>query len=248
MFRTIGGIAVVVALCCAALLCAAGCEGDTTAFQNREKFKPTAQAAEINSDYKLNPLDEGRLRLDMPKGWIKSGKRPKDYLIVLRPDRTAELPTISILKPESMPQFDSVTEENSASFLAKIKKDPQFAKFFPGKVQHGHKLIKVGKRQVVYYRVYHLGNTQMELVYLAIAEKGRRYLIELRAEEGEALEHWPALLAVVKGLSIGEKGTYAETVATEAPEPDKEEMPGFDEDDSPKKAKPKSDGPGFDES
>ncbi|MDX1961880.1 MAG: hypothetical protein SFX18_01925 [Pirellulales bacterium] len=259
------------ALLCAAL-CLPGCGEETTTVKKVDKFPASVTPAELDDSKANVSIAGGFLKVGFPKDWNETLNKKKEFAIIMRPANASRNPTLAILDFSENSPFDEVTDANKQEFLDYVKKMPYFGKFKGHKIVQPHKLIKLGDRYGVLFRVNHAAKTTTEIVYLATAEKKKLYLVELRADENQSPKNWPAMVALFNSMAIsdtpgGNTDNIDFSVVADSAEPSFDEdgempakgagdksdkssdEPSFDEgDDTPKKKTDKpGDEPKFDE-
>jgi len=180
--RLILGICVVGAL--------AGCGGDATG----DKGAPAAAAIDAADDgikrraaedlpavgEYLPPLDDGKVEIAGPAGWIQLPNTSKQ-LAAFAPDKAKAYPRINVTADDSpLPVLGDLTEENAAQFVTVL--DEPYRKKRKSLPEGGKPIVLGGTPYIRQVRLVSINKKQLVLQWLATVQKGRLYTVDLFCE------------------------------------------------------------------
>ena len=150
-------------------------------------------------------LDEGRLRVAAPDGWLVK-PRSKDYLAMFVPESSTSIPRILVqLHDKIEHEFETLTEDNVEAFAKSVAEQFDEAQRAILEIRP----MILGDRPCVRYVAF--GKTDLHKVetqYLLTVVAGRAYRVDLTAyrqtteEEPPITEHRDHAYAVMAGLAF----------------------------------------------
>ena len=198
--------------CAIGCLILAGCgeieppapSGDVSTADTRPAGTKQVDAARLPKlgDY-LPPLDDGRVEIAPPAGWIPRTKS-KDFLCAFSKEKGAQVPSIivKVASPITGEDFNEVTPENVVEFAAALK--AEFAKGSAAKTTMEQPLpMLIGKTAVArYVKAAEINNLPAEVQVLSTIRDGRMYTVELRVRPEEIKKYRDDGYAVVAGMKF----------------------------------------------
>ncbi len=150
------------------------------------------------------PLDDGRIELSLPEGWLWA-PRSKDYLIKALMSREARYPSLT-LNVEPAVEINETSKENVLEFAAKVQKKLD-AELAPQgvKLAENVRAVRIGDfLGAEYVRRAKIGADSVERLFLVAAAKGRKYSLELRVLQGSLARYRPVARAVAASMKFGQ--------------------------------------------
>jgi hypothetical protein len=175
--------------------------------------KPKLQTIDVAKlpavDHATPPLDDGRIELSLPEGWIWA-PRSKDYLIKAIMSREARYPSLT-LNVEPAAESDETSKENVLEFAAKVQKKLN-AELAPQgvKLAENVRAVRIGDfLGAEYVRRSKIGADSVERLFLVTAAKGRKYSLELRVLQGSLAKYRPVAQAVAANIKLRQDAAAA---------------------------------------
>lgn len=221
-----------------ALAVTAGCGSGSSKTSETAKDDPKDVATHATPDLpKLGDqmpvvLDEGRLKVSPPEGWI-TPPRTKNYVVHFKAGSKLIYPVIGI-SADDYEGIDDVTKENVEQFAKQVGE--AVAKS-GGKCSHPVRPYSFGDWVgVTYERKGKSGNFIVDRRILETVVGNRKYSFELLALDGTVEKYWPHLLAVAAGVEYVKAGAEAppkekpaeKTPAERPAEPEKKPEPAVE--------------------
>ena len=125
----------------------------------------------------LPPLDDGRVELAGPEGWIQLPVAGKQ-LATFAPDKARAYPRIQVTADDSpLPVLGDLTEENAGQFVTVW--DEPYRKKRRSLPESARPIILGGTPYIRQVRLVSIDKKQLVLQWLATVQNGRMYTVEL---------------------------------------------------------------------
>jgi hypothetical protein len=125
----------------------------------------------------LPPLDDGRVELAGPEGWIQLPVTSKQ-LAAFAPDKARAYPRIQVTADDSpLPVLGDLTEENADQFVTVW--DEPYRKKRRSLPEAARPIILGGTPYIRQVRLVSINKKQLVLQWLATVQNGRMYTVEL---------------------------------------------------------------------
>jgi len=131
------------------------------------------------SEY-LPPLDDGRVEIAGPAGWIQLPGTSKQ-LVAFAPDKAQAYPRIQVTAADSpLPVLGDLTEENADQFVTVF--DEPYRKKLKSLPEAARPIVLGGTPFIRQVRLVSINKKQLVLQWLGTVQKGRLYAVELFCE------------------------------------------------------------------
>jgi hypothetical protein len=128
----------------------------------------------------LPPLDDGRIEIAGPAGWIQLPGTSKQ-LVAFAPDKTKAYPRVQVTAADSpLPVLGDLTEENADDFVTVF--DEPYRKKRKSLPETARPIVLGGTPFIRQVRLVSINKKQLVLQWLGTVQKGRLYAVELFCE------------------------------------------------------------------
>lgn len=159
----------------------------------------------LDKDRTVGPLDQGRIKVSPPEGWVLAPRRADKWLVRFKKFNDRSYPTI-LVTAEDYEATSNVSKENVAEFAKQIAAVPRTGKLTaPVEPIEIGSLVGVTYQQPAKTTVDYI-KTTLDRVFVETVVSNRKYKIELHAVKGKAKQYEPQLYAVAGGIEFLEPG------------------------------------------
>jgi hypothetical protein len=128
----------------------------------------------------LPPLDDGRVEIAGPEGWIQLPSTSK-WLVAFAPDKARAYPRIQVAAADSpLPVLGDLSEENAGQFVTVF--DEPYRKKRRSLPESAKPIVLGGTVYIRQVRLVQIEKKKLVLQWLATVQQGRMYAVELFCE------------------------------------------------------------------